>query len=195
MASVHLSWLKAQRALRTGDILLLRPPPGGSLRSRIFHLGIRRITHSRYIHAAMVGSVWSNHLQAWLWQHAETVGHRNAHIIDLEQEVFDNAGLYDIYRPRGLDFNPAAAWYFMQRCAGSGYGWSYIWRTWARRRLGNWVPPIPSTNFFTTQRDCSGLIHAALRYGNGPQVADYDCDVAPGDLAHLHRFEYIATLL
>ena len=43
-------------------------------------------------------------------------------------------------------------------------------------------------------RFCSALVHAALRAGNGPQVAKYDAAVAPGDLYDPNLFEYVATL-
>lgn len=202
-----ITWQEAQNVLQTGDVLIKR---SSSLEGRI----ISNVTHFPYSHAAMAG--WASTGGKNLLLHGETVGHRNAHLIDLELEIRDFSGYYDAFRvlPEAFpQYDPEKAWYFMCRCAGSGYGWSYIWRTWLRRRLGNWVPPIPSSDAADAQRDCSGLVHACWRYGSGPQKARDsaaylsaaiwqadrsllapDMDVCPGDLTNPEAVSYLGTL-
>ena len=111
----------------------------------------------------------------------------------LHGEVERYPGLYDVYRLPERSWSRYAAWWYMCSAAGSCYGWSAIWATWARRRLGRWVPPIQNRDNPEFNRDYSGLVHSAIRFAGGPQVEPYDCDVAPGDLLEL-PFMYVGTL-
>jgi hypothetical protein len=192
-----VAWPEAVRLVKTGDIGLCRP---STLEGR----AIVRVTRMCYCHAMMLG---------WKFGHAgalprlmigETVGHRDARLIDAHAEVVRYPGIYDVYRVRpewweaGAVASCELAWDFMCQAAGSGYSWTYIWREWVRFRLPKWLqwicPPIANSQWPESPRDCSGLVHAALRFAGGPQVNPFDCEVVPGDLADRRFFEYVCTL-
>ena len=205
-----IAWPESLRLVKTGDVGLYRPKPFNvkTLLERprsVESWEIVRLTRKRYSHANMFG---------WKFGHAgalprlmigETVGHLNAHLIDAAGEVEAFAGCYDVFRVRpdcwyGGDPITSAekAWDFMCHAAGSGYSWTYIWRCWVRCRLPKWLqwvcPPIRNSDRAESPRDCSGLVHAALRFAGGPQLSPHDCDVVPGDLADPRYLDYVATL-
>jgi hypothetical protein len=171
------------RWLRTGDSGLCR---ASSLEGRL----ISQITRSEYTHATMIGWAASDALMM-----AETREHFDARLISLSGEVRRWPGYYDIYRPAASRrFNPGRAWSFMCHAAGSRYGWNHIVRVWARRRISRLVPPIGNSDDPQWPRDCSALVHAALRAGGGPSLKTWDCDVVPGDLADSRYLHYVCTL-
>ena len=166
-----------------GDVLLCR---ASSIEGAI----ISEVTGSRFTHVAMAGWAAPNALML-----AETRQHADARLIALSGEVQAWPGHYDVYRVRpGLRFRADDTWTFMCHAAGSRYGWNHLARVWARRRLGNWIPAIANSDDPIWPRDCSALIHAALRAGNGPQLRAHDCDVVPGDYAVSSQFVYVGTL-
>ena len=168
--------------LLTGDIALCH---AATIEGRL----ISDVTKSPYTHAAMLGWAAADALMMM----AETRQHIGSRLISLSGEVTRYPGYYDVYRVR-RKFSPADAWSFMCHAAGSKYGWNHITRVWARRRLGCFISPIPNSEFPQWPRDCSALVHAALRAGGGPQVKTYDCDVVPGDLCATRYFDYVCTL-
>ena len=191
------TYAKYRPSACTGDILLCR---AGSIEGRF----ISGVTHSQYTHAASIG--WSAPDALMM---AETRQHNDARLISLSGEIQKWSGYYDVYRDRravpqmydpdavGMRaslFDPESAWSFLCHAAGSRYSYNHSLRTWARHRLGTWIPPIPNSDDPVWPRDCSALVHAALRAGNGPQLKRYDCDVVPGDLADPKRFSYYVTL-
>ena len=171
----------AREQIQTGDILLCR---GTSIEGML----ISRVTHAPYTHAAMAG------YSGRCLMSAETVQHHDARLISLSSEVKKWPGYYDVFRVRTRDYRPDLAWSFMCHAAGACYSWRHISRTWLRRRLGEWCPAIPNSDDPEVPRDCSALVHAALRYAGGPRLKEFDCDVVPGDLADPRYFEYQFTL-
>lgn len=174
-----------RQILRTGDIALSRP-------SSLEGLLISRETHASYTHAAMIGWAAADVLML-----AETRQHANSRLISLSGEVALWPGYYDVYRVREGEwprFDPDVAWSFMCHAAGSRYGWGHIARVWSRRHSFGLIPAIPNSDDPQWSRDCSALVHAALRASHGPQVKAFDCDVTPGDLSDPMYFDYICTL-
>jgi len=190
-----ISYPEYRKQAVTGDILLCRP---ASLEGR----WITEVTHESYSHAAAAGWAGADALML-----AETRQGTGARLISLSGEVDQWSGYYDVFRPiravrpdpavavfRANPFDSDAFWSFMCHAAGTKYGWRFISRVWARRRLGHWVPPIQNSDDPRFPRDCSGLVHAAMRVAGGPQLRKYDCDVVPGDLAESEGLEYRWTL-
>jgi hypothetical protein len=178
-----LTYAEYRNQALCGDIVVCR---SSSLEGQI----ISEVTGSRFTHAAMTGWAAPNALMM-----AETRQHADARLIALSGEVRAWPGYYDVYRVKpGMRFRSDDAWTFMCHAAGSRYGWNHLARVWARRRLGQWVPPLPNSDDPIWPRDCSALVHAALRAGNGPQLRSHDCDVVPGDYATSDRFFCLGTL-
>jgi hypothetical protein len=194
-----MDWQAAWSTIRTGDILLCRKTP--TLMGR----AIERVTGSQYVHAAMAGWTFGHASHYPVLMQGETVGHNETRLIDLWAEVSRWPGLYDVYRvhPELWGFGrsvsgPEGAWTFMRMAAGSGYSWRYCWWVWLHRRIPRWlhwlIPSLPNSDDPTKARDCSGLVHAALRSGGGPQIKPHDWAVVPGDLSLPKYTAYIGTL-
>jgi hypothetical protein len=193
---ILVTWQQATEILRTGDILLCR---AHTLEGQV----IKHVTDSQYCHMAMAGQSYGPHGKKRSLRHCETVGHRDAQEIDLQGEIRNFPGLYDAFRvdrKQFPNFDPERAWKFMQAAAGSGYGWSNIWRVWMRRRLNPLlrlidcpILPIPNNDDPTVPRDCSVLGQAAIRFAGGPRWATFDCDVVPGMMADRYT-SYLCTL-
>jgi len=188
----YLDWPTALRTLRTADILLCR-------KSNLMGKAIEHVTHSQYVHAAMVGWTYSYENRYARLMMGETISHHDARVIDLESEIARWPGYYDAFRVRKYnwrhDDGPDMAWHFMREASGGCYGWNYIWRVYFRRRLGRWlIPPIQNSDNPWDQADCSGLVHRAIRNASGPMWEKHDCDVTPGHLSE--RFtDYVGTLV
>jgi hypothetical protein len=187
-----------QTTIRTGDILICR-------KTSLFGAIIGQFTKSEYVHAAMAGWVYgrSPTPHGGLPMLGETRGHREARLINLVREITLWPGLYDVYRVRSdywkhVQVVPELAFAFMCLASGSGYSWKYCWWVWLHRRLPrflHWlIPSIANSDSPATARNCSGLVHAALRYGGGPQLKPEDWAVVPGDYADPEHFTYIGTL-
>ena len=173
-----------RKKIRTGMIGLARAT---SLEGRI----IQRETASPYSHATLFG--WCGNVLMI----GETREHNDARLISASQEIRINPpGCYDVFKLRSpRNYKPEEAWAFMCRAAGARYGWNHILRVFARRtRLGIPLSPIPNSDDPVFPRDCSALVHAALRNSGGPQFKTFDCDVVPGDLAHPAFTQYVGTL-
>jgi hypothetical protein len=192
-----VSYAAIRPRIRNGDIALARP-------SSIEGLLIAGITKAEYCHATMVGwlgagrggpAVMSRSSDVLLI--GETRQHVGARLISFSAEIARWSGYYDLYRVRRDvfgTFRNSLAWQFMARAGGAQYSWHDIARIWLRRRLGTWMPVADNSDDPMRPRFCSALVHAALRAGNGPQVAKYDAAVVPGDLCDLNLFEYVATV-
>jgi hypothetical protein len=188
-----------RRGIRNGDIALCRP---SSLTGEV----ITRATDTKYSHATMLG---------WASPHTLMVGetreHHDARLIDARSEFCRWPGAYDVFsvrttpldfcRPAHLnwyhyaDYDGDAAWTFVCHSAGSKYGWNHISRVGLRRILGQtWIAPVPNNNAPQWPRDCSGLVHAAMRLYRGPILRPFDCDVVPGDFADPRSFDYRFTV-
>jgi hypothetical protein len=171
--------------VRNGDVALCRgSTPEGAM--------ISEITGSQYTHATMLG--WAKPKTLMI---GETRQHRDGRLIDARSEIAHWPGYYDVFRVRSQSFRGDAAWTFMCHAAGSRYNWRHIFLYWARRWFGRpsqRLCPLPNSDDPSAMRFCSELVHAALRAGGGPQVAEYDCDVAPGDLADPKKFRYLFTV-
>ncbi len=201
MNRLHISHDADRQQIRTGDFLLCRGT------ETPMSAGIQRVTGSEYTHIAMAGWVTSSGdssrpllgVPARLML-GETIQQYAARLIDLGGEVRRWPGYYDVYRYRNTwtpyaAWNPLVAWEFMQDASGGCYGWRYITKVWARRRLGTWlIPPIKNSDDPQASRNCSGLCHAALRAAGGKAIKPYDCDVVPGDFAAEDVSDYIGTL-
>lgn len=153
---------------------------------------ISGLSGSIYSHATMIG--YAGLASAHVLMLGETREHRDARLIALSNEIRHWPGYYDVYRVKNFAWNPDKAWAFVCRAAGATYSWRHMTRGGLRRLFGNVIPPIPDSDDPEWPRDCSALVHAALRAGNGPGLGVFDCDVAPGDLSHPDYFDYLATL-
>ncbi|MGA2032322.1 MAG: hypothetical protein ABSG68_08715 [Thermoguttaceae bacterium] len=130
----------------------------------------------------------------------ETREHIGARLIPFGDEIQRYPGGYDLFRVR-RQFSRARAWAFMARAANHPYGWNHIVRVGLRRLADRWrmpclkrfVAPIGNSDDPGWPRDCSALVHAALRQGGGPQLRAADSDVVPGDLADPRQFDYWCT--
>jgi hypothetical protein len=194
-----ITWPEALDIVQTGDLLQCRPV---SLEGR----QIVRLTKpassgrpkwQQYSHSAMAGWKYGPANTYPRVMSGETVGHRNTHLIDLEAEIRTWPGYYDLWRvPRESQvWWPEKSWDAMCAAAGSGYGHRVIFWQWCYHRLPfakYWLPRIPNSESPSAQRVCCGLVHWALRQGQGPQVARYDCEVTPNDLPRIAV--YVATL-
>jgi hypothetical protein len=176
---------EARHEVHFGDVGLCRP---SSLEGTLICEG----THRKYSHATLFG--WSDRTLLI----GETREHKDARLIDARGEIFRApAGCYDVFRPdlKYHRYSGHRAWEFACHAAGSRYGCNHILRVGLRRVLGmGWVDPIPNSDDPQWPRDCSGLVHAALRLSGGPVFSAHDCDVVPGDLADPHRMRYLCTL-
>ena len=169
--------------LRTGDIALCR---AGSLEGQL----ISFYSGSQYSHATMLGWAAADALMI-----AETRHHKDARLISLSGEIGQWPGYYDVYRVRRASFKADTAWSFMCHAAGAKYDFRHVTRAWLRRRLGpDYIAPIPNSDKPQWPRDCSALVHAAMRSGKGPKLKAFDCDVIPGDFADRRYFDYVCTL-
>ena len=178
-----VSYAAVRDRIRNGDIALCR---GGSVQGML----ISEVTGSQYTHATMLGWAKPNTLMI-----GETRQRADGRLIDCRSEIARWPGYYDVYRVCLRPFDGNAAWTFVCHAAGSKYGWAHIARIWARRRLGErLVPAIPNSDDPASERFCSELVHAALRTAGGPQCKEFDCDVAPGDLACSPHLRYLFTL-
>jgi len=168
--------------IRNGDIALSR---GCTLEGSL----ITEVTGSPYTHATMLG---------WATPHTLMIGETRQHcdgrLIDCRSEIVKWPGFYDVYRPRSKKYSGDAAWTFICHSAGSKYGYDHLLRVWLRRRFRTWIDPVSNSDDPAMDRFCSELVHAALRAGGGPQIKDFDCDVAPGDLAAPKHFRYLFTV-
>lgn len=173
-----------RKHLLVGDILLSR---ACSMEGRI----ITDITRSEYSHSAMVGTAGYHPNRVWML--GETREHRHARLIALSTEIACWPGYYDVFRLRGK-WAPSVAWAFACRAAGSRYSWRHNSRVLLRRWLGEWVPPVMNSDSPEWPRNCSSLIHAAMRAGGRLPLKEYDCDVVPGDLCDPQHCDYVATL-
>ena len=182
LAIKPLIYFDARRTiLRTGDIALCRAT---SLEGRL----IAEETDSIYTHATMLGWAASDALMI-----AET-GNHGARLILLSAEIKRYPGCYDVYRVVSDRYDLDQAWSFMCHASGSEYSYRFLWRAWLRRHWHRF-PPIPNSDDPQWPRDCSALVHAALRFGNGPQVGLFDCDVSPADLLTMFPHpRYVGTL-
>lgn len=181
-------------SIRNGDIGLFRP--------RGFEGDvIAAATKTRYSHATLLG--WAGDHPWRTLMFGETLEHADARAIDAASQVERWPGICDVYRVTTSDlpsrywtkqYNGNAAWHFVCHAAGSKYGWRHIPRVFARRSLGLDVPAIPNSDDPQYPRDCSALVHAALRFADGPQIKEYDADVVPGDLANIPGVSYLFTL-
>lgn len=179
-----VSYAAARRLIRNGDIALSR---GSTIEGEI----IERATGSPYSHATMLGWAKPDTLMI-----GETRQHRDGRLIDARSEIARWPGYYDVFRPWSPHYSGDAAWTFVCHAAGASYGWRHLITAWLRRRLA-WLFPTaaaPNSDEPDVPRFCSQLVHAALRAGDGPQVTDLDCDVAPGDLADPGEFQFLFTL-
>ena len=185
----RLYYPTARKALlRTGDIVLFR---ASSIEGHL----IAEETGSPYSHAAMIGFTPRRLMIAETIQHADEFGPSGVRLLPLSITVTRWPGYYDVYRPLSTDYDGDEAFDFMLGALGAHYGWRHISRVWLRRHLGHVIPPIPNSDVPRWPRDCSALDHAAMRFGHGPQVKTFDCDVTPGDLANPEEMEYLGTLL
>jgi hypothetical protein len=150
---------------------------------------ITEVTGSPYTHATLLG--WAKPSTLMI---GETRQHRDGRLIDARSEILRWPGYYDVFRPRTKQFDGNAAWTFMCHAAGSRYSWKHIFRIWARRRFKTWVEPAANSDEPAQPRFCSELVHAALRAGQGPQIKDFDSDVAPGDLCDPNHVRYLFTV-
>jgi hypothetical protein len=184
---IPLLYDEARTLIKNGYIGLARPD---SFEGR----AITRATRAVYSHATLFG--WATPATLMV---GETREHKDARLIDARSEIFRSpAGCYDVFRVLQhsvFQYNGNQAWEFVCHAAGCGYSWHFINRVFWRRSCGlTWVTPIANSDLPQWPRDCSGLVHAALRSGGGPQVKAFDCDVEPGDLCDPCSFEYLFTL-
>ena len=186
MRPVKLELSNALAVLQTGDILLAH---ADSVQDRI----IGDATGSVYDHASMVVRVFLDNCRMSRWMIAETVQGPGCRLIDFKREITAWSGYYDLYR-LNVAFDAEAAARFMLEAPGAPYGWPWLSRSFFRRELGQWVPPIKNSADPIFPRDCSGLVSAALRQSNGLILDENDCDVSPGDIAKSSLLSYVATL-
>lgn len=198
-----ICWQESRSIIQTGDLLQCRPT---SLEGRRIVSATRqplrdsgRPAWQNYSHSAMAGWTFGPSSIYPRLMHGETVGHRDAHVIDMEQEVARFPGYYDLWRipmaAWGREHGPLLAWDAMLAAAGAGYGYRIIWWQWCYRRLPlarYWLRRVKNSESPTSQRVCSGLVHWAIRRGRGPQVSRYDCEVSPNDLPQIA--EYVGTI-
>jgi hypothetical protein len=193
-----VSYAAIRSKIRNGDIALARP-------SSVEGLVITEVTRADYSHATMVGWLGNRdnpqskiqNLQSDVLLIGETRQRVGARLISFSAEIARWPGCYDLFRVRrdvSPTFHNRLAWRFMARAGGAQYSWRDILRIWLRRRFGTRMPVTGNSDDPMRPRFCSALVHAALRAGDGPQLAVYDADVAPGDLADLNFYDYVATL-
>lgn len=188
---LRVAYEDVRRSLTTGMIALSRP---GSLEGRII-TDVTRVGHSapwqRYSHATMLG--WCSNVLML----AETRQHADARLIAASEEFRQWPGYYDIYRVRTRTrlYDPQLAWEFMLRAAGTRYGYNHISRVFVRRHLGHCLlSPLPNSADPRYPRDCSALIHRAVREAGCPGVLTYDCDVTPQHLCDPGLSVYMFTI-
>ena len=171
--------------LRTGNLLLARACDlGGRL--------ISHVTSSEYVHASMIGFAGRRPHDVLML--GETRQHKDGRLIALSSEIRAWPGYYDVYR-LNAGWKPSVAWAFICRAAGSRYSLRHNLRVWLRIRLGaSLIAPILNSDSPEWPRNCSALVHAAIRAAGGPSIRDFDADVVPGDLADPALSSYVATI-
>jgi hypothetical protein len=196
-----IDWQEAAEIIQTGDLLQCRPT---NLMGReiVRHTKLEssgRPRWQRYSHSAMAGWKYGRDNTFPRLMSGETVGHRNAHLIDLETEIRTYPGYYDLWRVvpwvPWVGWDSRKSWDAICSAAGTGYGWKVIYWQWCFHRLPfatYWLPRIPNSESPSAQRVCCGLVHWALRRGQGPQISRYDCEITPNDVPRISN--YVATL-
>jgi hypothetical protein len=172
-------------SIRCGDVALSRA-------ATIEGDAISLVTRSQYTHATMLG--WSGEEPFRTLMIGETRQRENARSIDCRSEIQQWPGYYDVFRVRSPLYDGRQAWRFMCQAAGARYGWGHLVHIWGRRRIGRLWPAVANSDEPQSERFCSELVHAAIRLGGGPQLRQYDCDVAPGDLSDPFLVDYLFTL-
>lgn len=184
----RVSYYRSREMLygRNGIIALCRP-------SSLLGKAITHVTHAAYSHATLLG--WPARDVFGLAEQDEG----GARVIPFSEEVRHWPGFYDLFDVKGFtegfpDYDGDAAWSFMVRASGAPYGYRHLTRVWLRRRIGSIIPAIRNSDDPQWPRDCSALVHAALRLSGGPILKSYDSDVVPGDLSNPAYFSYIHTV-
>ncbi len=178
------NYSEARKYLKTGMLALCR---SRSIEGDL----IAEVTDSPYTHVGMLGKAGTAFMLG------ETLEHKDARLVCLREQVRSWPNCWDIYQIRPDKYPrycPEAAWGFICHASGARYGWRYCTRVWLRKRLGEWIPPLPNSNDPQTPRNCSGLVHAASRICGGPKLKQYDSDVVPGDWSDPRYTEYVMTL-
>jgi hypothetical protein len=169
--------------IHNGMIALCRPT---SFRGRAICLG----TGATYSHATMLGWAEGGTLMV-----GETIQHRDARLVDAASEFANYPGCYDVFHVNAVDYDGVAAWRFICHAGGTKYGWRHLSRVFARRVLGLDLRPIANSDDPRYPRDCSALVHAALRLSGGRRLREFDCDCVPGDLSDPAFFDYLGTVV
>lgn len=187
-----MSYRRARQMLhrQAGIIALSRPD---SIEGRL----ITQVTHARYSHATMLGWPAQD-----VWGFAETRQHVGARVMPFSDEVRAWPGYYDLFEVRDTEtggfysaYDGELAWAFMVRAAGAQYSYRHLSRVWLRRRISRIIPALPNSDEPLYPRNCSALVHAAIRNAGGPTVKSYDSDVVPQDLADPRYFRYLLTIV
>lgn len=195
----QVSYSKARRGIRNGDLLLLREGP------RWYHRLIAAGGRTVYVHAGMA-AWWKQDLMC-----LEMVGYRGGRAVCLSHQVVKYPGRWDVYtlRPLGQQrVNRSLAVRAMKRLTGTPYGWEAVGRVIVRHLpLLRWflpppsedpwivpagsLPPLPTEPMF-----CSQAVAWAYRLaGVDPAPNLPDRLTEPGDLARSPLFRYRFTLI
>ena len=174
-----------RKRLLTGDILLAH---GRSAEGK----AISAVTRDVHTHATMIGYAGDDPYRVLML--GETREGNGARLIALSSEVKKWPGCYDVYRVRSPFYRPAEAWAFICRAGGATYSWPTIIRVGLRRKVCRFIPAIPNSDDPQYPRDCSGLVHAALRMSGVPPFCEYDADCVPGTLDSPLLTDYVCTL-
>lgn len=194
----ELSYQKARRWIRSGDLLLLRR--GRWWPHRLIAAGGR----SLYVHAAMA-AWWHQDLMC-----LEMVWGRGGRAVCLSHQVRRCPGRWDVYtlQPVGSQkVDRLLAVRAMRRLTGTPYGWQALVRLiWRHLPMVRWLlpppaedppivladqPPLPLEPMFCSQ----AVVWAYRLTGVDPVPNLPDRLTEPGDLARSPLFRYRFTLL
>jgi hypothetical protein len=157
---------------------------------------ICRATKSDYSHISIIGWAGKDSLMlAEAIQRRDRIGPRGVRVVPFSISVAEWPGCFDLYKPMHPDYRGDRAFDFALHAAGTRYGYSHLARNWLRQHVSNAIPPIRNSSNPRWLRDCSALAHVATCEGGSPRLADFDCDVSPGDFARSEWWRYVGTLM